>query len=113
MRFKIDENLPVPGIEEPPDQSSTFQNMYERLDLLQGMIWRIRGLANTVLSAHDKFINEKDQKFVCRLPAKGYGTLEFDMPPERMKAIIHAGEAAMDTYFESVYSSRAITSQTY
>jgi predicted acylesterase/phospholipase RssA len=107
--FLIDENLPVPGAEAQPEKSSTFQNMYERMDLVQEMIWRIRGLADTVLSAHDKFISEKDQKFVCRLPAKGFGTLEFDMPDERMDAILRAGEAAMDAYFESIYSLSATT----
>lgn len=99
--FLIDESLPVPGVEEIPDQGSTFQNIYDRLDLLQEMIYRIRGLADTVLSAHDKFINEKDEKFVCRLPAKGFGTLDFDMPPERMDAILGAGEAAMEAFFEN------------
>jgi len=98
--FLIDESLPVPGIEETPDQGSTFQNIYDHLDLLQEMIYRIRGLADTVLSAHDKFINEKDVQFVCRLPAKGFGTLEFDMPGERMDAILNAGEAAMEAFFE-------------
>lgn len=108
--FLIDENLPVPGVEAQPEKGSTFQYMFDRLDLVQETIWRIRGLADTVLSAHDKFLNEKDEKFVCRLPAKGYGTLEFDMPSERMDAIMRAGEAAMDAYFENTYSSGAATS---
>jgi hypothetical protein len=62
-----------------------------------------------MLSAHDKFISEKDQKFVCRLPAKDYGTLEFDMPSERMEAILRAGEAAMEAFFESIESSNVET----
>jgi hypothetical protein len=40
---------------------------------------------------------------VCRLPAKGYGILEFDLTPERMAPIIQAGEAAMDAHFEKYY----------
>ena len=97
--FLIDETLPVPGAGDQPPQDSTFQNAFDRLDVLQETIWRIRGLADTMMSAHDMFITENDRKFVCRLPAKGYGTLEFDMPAGRMQAILQAGETAMEAYF--------------
>jgi NTE family protein len=108
--FLIDETIPVPGAEEPPETASTFQNLFDRLDLLQGTIWRIRGLADTIMSAHDKFIDEKELTYVCRLPAKGFGTLEFDMPQERMDALLKAGEAAMDVYFEQAQVLSAATS---
>jgi len=108
--FLIDEDLPVPGVEEPLTSGSAFQNLYDRLDLVQETIWRIRGLADTILSAHDMFIDEHDQELVCRLPAKGYGTMDFDMPGERMDAILRAGESAMDAYFDSLYSRRAVVS---
>ena len=108
--FLIDETLPVPGVEDQPMQGSTFQTMFDRVDIFQETIWRIRGLADTVLSAHDKFINEKDQKFVCRLPAKGFGTLEFDMPRERMEALMRAGEQAMEAYFENIVSASTVPS---
>jgi predicted acylesterase/phospholipase RssA len=100
--FLVDETLPVPGAGEQLPQPSAFQTAFDRLDLLQETIWRIRGLADTMMSAHDMFISEKHRNFVCRLPAQGYGTLEFDMPSERMEAILQAGEAAMETYFESL-----------
>jgi hypothetical protein len=106
--FLIDESLPVPGVASQPEQASTFQNVFDRLDLIQETLWRIRGLADTMLSAHDKFITDKEQKYVCRLPAKDYGTLEFDMPSERMEAILRAGEAAMEAYFESMESSKVV-----
>jgi predicted acylesterase/phospholipase RssA len=99
--FLIDETLPVPGAAEPAESGSTFQALFDRLDVVQETIWRIRGLADTVMNAHDKFIDEEDQDLVCRLPAKGFGTLDFDMPPERMDAILQAGEAAMRDYFEA------------
>jgi NTE family protein len=108
--FLIDETLPVPGVEDQPMQGSTFQTMFDRVDIFQETIWRIRGLADTVLSAHDKFINEKDQQFVCRLPAKGFGTLEFDMPRERMEALMRAGEQAMEAYFENIVSASTVPS---
>ncbi len=108
--FLIDETLPVPGVEEPPQAESAFQHLYDRLDVIQDTIWRIRGLADTILSAHDKFIDEEEQNLVCRLPAKGFGTLDFDMPQERVEAILKAGEAAMDAFFELAYSPSAVTS---
>jgi predicted acylesterase/phospholipase RssA len=100
--FLIDESLPVPGAGEPPQDASAFPALLDRLDVVQGMIWRIRGLADTVLTARDKFMNEKDQRLVCRLPAQGYGSLEFDMSTERMQAIRSAGEAAAERYLEGL-----------
>jgi len=38
---------------------------------------------------------------VCRLPAKGVGTMEFDMAPQRREAVMKAGEAAMNAFFEA------------
>jgi hypothetical protein len=92
----------VPGAGDQFAQPSAFQNVFDRLDIFQDTIWRIRGLADTMLSANDMFISEKYRRFVCRLPAKGYGTLEFDMPAERMQAILQAGEAAMEAYFDGL-----------
>jgi hypothetical protein len=102
--------LPVPGVEVPLESDSLFQNVYDRLDVVQQTIWRIRGLADTILSAHDKFIDEQEQQLVCRLPARGFGALDFDMPAERMEAILHAGEAAMEAFFNKSYSPIAAAS---
>jgi hypothetical protein len=38
---------------------------------------------------------------ICHLPAKGIGTMEFDMTSQRRDAVLQAGEAAMDAFFES------------
>jgi len=38
---------------------------------------------------------------VCRLPAKGYGTTEFDMTPARRDALVAAGRAAAANYFDN------------
>jgi hypothetical protein len=35
---------------------------------------------------------------ICRLPAKGIGTMEFDMAPERTEAVMRAGEVAMEAF---------------
>lgn len=59
------------------------------------LLKRVRRLAGTLLEAHDHTILAGHKHEVCRLPAKGYGTTEFDMAPERMKALIDAGYDAM------------------
>ena len=59
-------------------------------------------LINTMTEAHDKQFIEAYARFVCRLPAKGYGTTEFNMGPERMKALIDAGRSAMQDYLRAL-----------
>lgn len=97
----IDEALEVPGAGEPPEQGLSAPSLLNRVDLIEAMVLRIHGLTETVLFAHDKFLLTKYQHLVCRLPAKGIGTMEFDMAPERMEAVMRAGEAAMDAFFEA------------
>jgi predicted acylesterase/phospholipase RssA len=94
----IDETLPVPGIEAPVKQGSPATGILERLDVLQESVWRIQGLADTVLGGHDRTVVEAYQHLVCRLPAKWIGTLDFDMPASRMQALVNAGDHAMETY---------------
>lgn len=31
---------------------------------------------------------------ICRLPVKGYGTTEFDMPDAKLKALVDGGHSA-------------------
>ena len=96
----IDETLEVPGAGDPPDKNLAAPSLLNRVDLIEAMVLRINGLTETVLSAHDKFLLTKYQYMVCRLPAKGVGTMEFDMAPERREAVMRAGEAAMNAFFE-------------
>ena len=91
----IDETLEVPGAGQTATPSLSAPGLLNRVDLLEAMILRIHGLAETVLSAHDKFTLSKYKHLVCRLPAQGIGTMEFDMPQPRQEAVIQAGEAAM------------------
>lgn len=98
----IDEALPVPGIEEPMDRKSSAPGIIERLDLLQQSVWRIQGLADTVLGGNDRTVLAAYQKMVCRLPAKGVATLDFDMPAERMKCLVDAGDTAMEAYLSQL-----------
>jgi hypothetical protein len=50
--------------------------------------------------AHDKSVIEASQRFVVRLPAKGYGTIEFGMSDQRKEALIAAGRRAAAEYFD-------------
>jgi predicted acylesterase/phospholipase RssA len=94
----IDETLEVPGAGEPPSRGLSAPGVLDRVDLLEAMVIRIHGLAETVLSAHDKTMLATYQELVCRLPAKDFGTMEFDMSPQRTLAIMQAGEAAMEAF---------------
>ncbi len=51
-------------------------------------------------TAHDKLAIKAHEKEVCRLPAQGYGTTEFDMSDRRLQALIAAGRRAMQEHFE-------------
>lgn len=62
---------------------------------------RVMGLIDTATQAHDKMVIEAFEQFVCRLPARGYETTEFDMTDERRERLIAAGRAAMDHYFRA------------
>ena len=62
---------------------------------------RIGGLVNTMLEAHDKSVITTFENLVVRLPAKGYGTTEFDMSDERRELLVAAGRKAMKDYFDT------------
>ena len=97
----IDESLEVPGAGEPPSLSKGGPGLISQIDLLEAMKLRIHGLTNTVLSAHDKAMLSAYKSLICHLPAKGIGTLEFDMTAERREAVRQAGEAAMEAFLTS------------
>jgi predicted acylesterase/phospholipase RssA len=69
---------------------------------------RIMRLINTVTQAHDKMVIEAFEQYVVRLPARDYGTTEFDMSDERREALITAGHKKTHQYFE-VQSGKVTT----
>jgi predicted acylesterase/phospholipase RssA len=98
--FLIDESLEVPGA--PPTQAQVAAQA-EKPGIEFGQlrsVQRVLKLVNTVTQAHDKMIIEAAQDHVVRLPARGYGTIEFDMTEARREALIAAGRAATTAYFE-------------
>lgn len=65
-------------------------------------VQRIGRLVDTMRTAHDNEEMENNKQLVCHLPAKGYGTTEFDMEDDRREALIGAGQAAMKTYLDNI-----------
>jgi predicted acylesterase/phospholipase RssA len=92
--FLIDERLDVPGA-APPAAGSP---LLARLGSLR-TARRLRGLIDTVTSARDKEVIDENKRRVVRLPAKTYGTIEFDMDDGRRDALIAAAAAATRDYF--------------
>lgn len=89
----IDETVPVP--EAPPPDAHDGGFHWGNLRTVQ----RLMALIETMTTAHDKEVMEAFDRVVVRLPAKGYGTLEFGMSPERRQALVAAGRQAMKGYF--------------
>jgi predicted acylesterase/phospholipase RssA len=92
----IDESLPVPGAETVTSQASGLRVGDFRT------VQRLSHLMNTTLSARDKAVIEAFEKLVVRLPAKGYGTTEFDMTVARREALVEAGRQVMKAYFDRI-----------
>jgi predicted acylesterase/phospholipase RssA len=92
----IDEQLEVPGAGAGGGPSvNAEQWSITSLRTVQ----RVRRLVDTLTEAHDKQVIAANEALVCRLPAKGYGTTEFDMSEARMEALVAAGAAATTEYF--------------
>ena len=95
----IDESLPIGGAETTASQAPQFN-----LGELQA-VQRLSNLINTTLSARDKMVIDAFEGLVVRLPAKGYGTTEFNMTDERRQRLVEAGRDAMEAYFERAATS--------
>ena len=64
-------------------------------------VQRIKRLIDTMTGAHDKMVIEEYEHLVVRLPAKGYGTTEFDMSDDRRNLLVAAGRNAMRQYLDA------------
>ena len=90
----IDDKLALPNQQGLPPVEKTFD-----LSQLQ-TIQRLSRLVDTALSARDKMVIDSYSDLVVRMPAKGYGTTEFDMTAQRRDALVAAGRQAMQQYFD-------------
>ena len=86
----IDENLPVPGAPnqaQPPKLTGDIRT-----------IQRVSRLVDTMTKSQDNMMIQDREKEICRVPAKGYGTTEFDMQGQRLEALIEGGRRAMSAH---------------
>ena len=56
---------------------------------------------DTMMGAQDNDEMRQHAAEVCRLPVKGYGTTEFDMPDAKLKALVDAGRNAVVAHLNS------------
>jgi predicted acylesterase/phospholipase RssA len=93
LGFLIDEELPVDASAPAPAPSglATYRP-----------IRRFERLVDTMLNARDRAVIEACMKNdeVCRLPAGGYSTTDFDMDGDRFEALVTAGRVAARAYFD-------------
>jgi len=99
----IDETLPVPNAGQPatPNADDSLKADLLRHTKRLRTIQRITRLVDTMTCSFDQRIIDTHGRKVCRLPAGGYGTTEFDMSEQRMTALIEAGRVAMSKFFET------------
>ena len=91
----IDESLPVPSRPRARGPLVTIDVKPAELQTVQ----RLLRLADTATGAHDKMVLDQFEHLVVRLPARGYGTTEFDMTEARRKALVDAGRDAVRAHF--------------
>jgi NTE family protein len=85
----IDETIAVPG--SGGDGGESSPHLVGKLRTAQ----RVMRIMDTMMQANDKSYIADHAKFVCRLPAEGYGTTEFGMSEARLDALVQAGYDAM------------------
>ena len=51
--------------------------------------------------ARDRLVVDAFREQVARLPAQGYGTIEFAMSPARRERLIRSGRRAMQAYLDA------------
>jgi predicted acylesterase/phospholipase RssA len=88
----IDDRLPV----DFPDERALIE--YEGDPSQLKTVQRILRLVNTMTMAHDAAAIELFNDHVARLPAGGYGVVEFNMSDAKRQALVDAGRAAMKAY---------------
>jgi NTE family protein len=92
----IDEGTEVPGA--PAEIAPTTGFEFGKLQTVQ----RVMKLINTMTQAHDKKVIDEYERLVIRLPAKGYGTIEFGMSENRREALVIAGRNAAIKFFRRI-----------
>lgn len=90
----IDETLPVPEQPAAAHLPGGFS-----LPAIKA-VTRISRMVATMTGARDRMVMEAFADLFVRLPAQGYGTLEFEMSDARRDGLLAAGREAMRAWFE-------------
>jgi predicted acylesterase/phospholipase RssA len=92
LGLMIDESLEVPAAGSGPAA--------KRPGALAefALVTRIGRLIDTATTGHDKRVIDEHGELIVRLPAKGYGTTEFDMSEARRNALVAAAREAMQSW---------------
>ena len=96
----IDESQPVPNAPALRSQKEADPQSPMAIPNLP-IVHRVSNLVNTMTSAHDKTVMDAYKDGICRLPAEGYETTEFDMSDERVAALVTAGRQTMKDFFDN------------
>lgn len=96
----IDESLEVRGAGPPPDDDGDDDDDDLTDPKRLKIVRRIKRLLNTMTEARDNRLIAYYKDEICRLPAAGYGTMEFDMTDARRDALVAAGETAMAKHLD-------------
>ena len=99
LGLMIDEGLAVPGA---PDTAKTPLPI-TRLRTVQ----RVSRLVDTMTGAADNDVIRRFASEICRLPAKGYGTLEFGLTGGRLESFLAAARAAMERHLAQAGAASA------
>ncbi len=83
----IDEELPVPNAPPPPTLPGPLADLPP--------VARVQRWLDTAIQGRDNAAIDAFAAHVVRLPAQGYGTVEFDMSTARREALLAAGRRAM------------------
>jgi predicted acylesterase/phospholipase RssA len=102
----IDEMLAVPDVPSETTPSAAFS--FGRLRTAR----RALQLINTMTQGHDNLVIDSFEQLIARMPAKGYGTAEFDMSEARRSALVAAGRNALAAYFDRAVSDEVPFSPT-
>ena len=92
LGLMIDETLPVPGEPEKPQEVSRLKSTRT--------VQRISRMVDTMTGSSDRQMIRLYSKKICRLPSKGYGTLEFDLEGQRLENFLQSGRDAMTAHLE-------------
>ncbi|HWB85776.1 MAG TPA: patatin-like phospholipase family protein [Bryobacteraceae bacterium] len=88
----LDEKLAIPGTNYKA-QSNPLEELH--------VVGRITRIMDTMMGAQDNTEMRAHTAEICRLPVKGYGTTEFDMPDDKLKALVDGGSQALLAHLNS------------